>query len=442
MTLEELNKHLEKQIQPMIKESVGAVVKDVVAASVKEALADAGDGSGKSAREKELEGIVADLQHKAREKSDTKDDKGRQRTKGESLGAIIRCLHKGKNDYEKAAHLLKRDGHSDLAELVKAECKFVMDGANGEKAMTAGDPETGGILIPQAVSGEIIDILRARVVVRRLGAVTLPMPNGNFRLPKKTQASQGYYVGESTSPTVSAVKHGSVLLTFKKLVTVVPSSNDLFRYSSPGADQIIRNDIVDGTAVREDQAFLRDPGTDATPKGIRHWAPTGNVFNAAGATGGDSNIAGVTDTLGNLILRLIQANVPMVSPAWIMSPRTYIDLTTIRTTNGPYAFRDEMLRGTLWGWPFLFTTSVPNTLTVGANADTSELYLVDFADVVIGDAERLMIDASGEAAYEEGGTVKAAFTRDETVIRAISEHDIVVRRQESVAVATGVRWGA
>ena len=437
MNLQELNAHIEKTTLPVIKEQVGSVVKDVVAEAMKAALKDAGDG--KSVKEKELEGIIADLKSKATRESTTRDDKGRTRQKGESLGAVIRCLYKAKNDFETAANYLKRDGHSDLAELVKAESKFVA--GSDTKAMTAGDPETGGILIPLAVSGEIIDILRARVIVRRLGAVTLPMPNGNFRLPKKTEASQGYYVGESTSPTTSAVKHGSVLLSFKKLVTVVPSSNDLFRYSSPGADQLIRNDIVDGTAVREDRAFLRDPGTDATPKGIRHWATGTNVFNASGGTGGDANIAGVTDTLGQLILKLIGANVPMTNPAWIMSPRTYIDLVTIRTTNGPYAFRDEMLRGTLWGWPFVFSTSVPNTLTEGANADTSELYLVDFADVVIGDAERLIIDASGEAAYEEGGTVKAAFTRDETVIRAISEHDIVVRRAESIAVAKGVRWG-
>jgi hypothetical protein len=52
-----------------------------------------------------------------------------------------------------------------------------------------------------------------------------------------------------------------------------------------------------------------------------------------------------------------------------------------------------------------------------------------------------LIDASDIAAYEEGGTVKAAYSRDETVIRAISEHDLVVRRAEAVAIATGVRWG-
>ena len=85
---------------------------------------------------------------------------------------------------------------------------------------------------------------------------------------------------------------------------------------------------------------------------------------------------------------------------------------------------------------------MPVNLSDGTNADCSEIYLVDMADVVIGDSERLIIDASSEAAYEEGGSVKAAFSRDETVIRGIAEHDLVMRRDVSAAVGKNVRWGA
>ena len=440
MNLEQLTSHIRNTVLPMIKSEVGPVVKDAVEEAAAKALKPSETNPQKSQREIELESLIAELQAKAKGASVISD---RKREKGEALGAVIRALRRSRNDYEGAAQYLKRDGHQDLAELVMNDSKLVTGEQMGIKgAMSQGDPETGGVLIPQAVSAEIIDILRARVVVRRMGPVQLPMPNGNFRLPKKTQGTQGYYVGESTSPTVSGVKHGSVLLSYKKLVTVVPASNDLFRMSSPGADQLIRNDIVDGTAVREDQAFLRDPGTDATPKGIRYWALPSNVIPCLGGVGGDANLAAMTSTLGALILKLVAANVPMVNPGWIMAPRTWMNLTTVRTANGPYAFRDEMARGTLWGFPFTYSTVVPINLTEGSNADTSELYLVDFADVVVGDSERLMIDASGEAAYEDGGTVKATFTRDETVIRSISEHDIVVRRAESVAVAKGVRWGA
>lgn len=440
MKLEELTEHIKKTVLDTVKESTGPIVKEAIEESLKTNLAPAGDGSGKSKKEVELETLVKELQAKAKGPSEISKFTGvkRERQKGEAIGACVRAARSAKNDYDGTIYHLKRQGHEDLAILFEETAKLYGDQV---KAMTAGDPETGGILIPQAVSAEVIDLLRARVIVRNMNPVTIPMPNGNFRLPIKTSGTNSYYVGESTSPTTSQVKTGNVLLSFKKQMTLVPSSNDLFRYSSPGADQLIRNDIVSETAVRQDQAFLRDPGTNSTPKGLRYWAAVNNVILATGGVGGDSNLGAMTTTLSKLILKLLENNVPMSNVHWVMSPRTYMNLTSVRTTNGPYAFRDEMMRGTLWGYGFTTSTTVPNNLTEGANADTSELYLVDAGEVVIGDSERLMIDASDIAAYEEGGTVKAAYSRDETVIRAISEHDLVVRRAEAVAIATGVRWG-
>jgi HK97 family phage major capsid protein len=440
MKIEELTGHIKQTVLDVVKAETGPIVKEAIEASLKTNLAESKEHPGKTVKEVELEAIVKDLQAKAKGPSEIGKYTGvkRERQKGEAIGACVRAAKRAKNDYEGTIYHLKRDGHEDLATLFEETAKLYGEQV---KAMTAGDPETGGILIPQAVSAEVIDLLRARVIVRNMNPVTIPMPNGNFRLPIKTSGTNSYYVGESTSPTTSAVKTGNVLLSFKKQMTLVPSSNDLFRYSSPGADQLIRNDIVSETAVRQDQAFLRDPGTNSTPKGLRYWAAVNSVILATGGVGGDSNLAAITATLSKLILKLLENNIPMSNVHWVMSPRTYMNLTSVRTTNGPYAFRDEMMRGTLWGYGFTVSTTVPNNLTEGASSDTSELYLVDAGEIVIGDSERLLIDASDIAAYEEGGTVKAAYSRDETVIRAISEHDLVVRRAEAVAIATGVRWG-
>lgn len=432
MTMEDLNKHIKDVILPVLKTEMGDKVKDTVLSAVEDALKPMkGDLSKYQTDQLDMAKILKDM---AKEESPLFSSRAKKREKGMAFGACVRAAKMGRNNVDEMIKVLERDGNADIA----AEYKS----AEFQKAMTMGDPETGGVLIPQSVSGEIIDLLRAAVVVRALGATQLPMPNGNFTLPKKTQQTNSYYVGESQAAATSSVKIGSVKLAFKKLVTVVPASNDLFRYSSPGADGIIRDDIVDSMRVREDQAFLRDSGIDqngttTSPKGIRQWAKdAGN--NLACQTGFD--LTKVTQDLGRLILKLVEANVPMSRPAWILAPRTWNYLMTVRTTNGPYAFRDEMSRGTLWGWPFRYTTQVPTNLTVGALTSRSELYLVDFADVVIGDSERLMIDASGDAAYEEGGTVKSAYHRDETVIRAIQEHDLACRRTESVAYYEDINW--
>ena len=77
--------------------------------------------------------------------------------------------------------------------------------------------------------------------------------------------------------------------------------------------------------------------------------------------------------------------------------------------------------------------------TGGSNE--SELYFADFYEVALGETSNLIIDASGSAAYHDGSNVVAAFSKDETVIRAIIEHDLGMRQDEALAVLTGVKWG-
>jgi HK97 family phage major capsid protein len=113
-------------------------------------------------------------------------------------------------------------------------------------------------------------------------------------------------------------------------------------------------------------------------------------------------------------------------------------LMTVRDANGNFAFREELLSGKLWNFPYGTTTQIP--VNLGGGADESEVYLVDMADVVIGDATSIIIDASTEAAYHDGANVVAAFSQDQTVVRAIVQHDIGMRHDASVAVLAQVKW--
>lgn len=433
MTLEQLKGTIAEQASALMKEHVGQQVADAVKKAVAVATAPSDQIEGLTKAQADQQLAIKALQDATHGKSVLSTSK-RAREKGEALGTIVRCLKNARNDIGQTARLLKKDGHDDLSEMMLEQAKEYTGGES--KAMMAGDPDTGGVLIPQPVSAEVVDILRARVVVTALGPTFLPMPAGNYRLPKVTQGVTGYYVGESTAGTTEQVKTGSVLLSFKKLVANIPASNDLFRFSSPGADQLIRNQVVSGLAVRKDQAFLRGSGTDAVPKGLRYWVKTDNLISGAGSNG----IALYATVLGGLINKLITGNCPMAKPAWILSPRTYMALLMVRSTTGDFILRAELAMGTLFGYPYKVSTQVPENLTDGGGSTETEIYLCDFADVVVGEAQALVIDASSQAAYEEGGTVKAAFSRDETVIRAIDEHDLVVVRDACLAIANKVAW--
>ena len=328
-----------------------------------------------------------------------------------------------------AIEILKRWGDHDLAEHW-ADAR--------QKALAAGDATAGGFLVPTQFSQEVIEFLRARAVVRRMGTPTMPVPTGTLKVPKISGGATSYYIGENTAATKSEQTTGQITLTFKKLVTLVPMSNDLLRYSSPGADTIVRNDMVNATRVTEDQAFIRGTGSDNGPKGLRYWAHADNIISANGTV----SVANTFSDLGKLIQKLLDANIPMISPAWLMAPRIEVFLRTLINSNGFAVFRDEMANGTLLGYPFASTTSIPTNLDVsGTDADDeSEIYFSDFAQAIIGESMNLVVDASAEAAYTDGSTVVSAFDRDQTVVRSISEHDFALRYDKATAVLTQVDW--
>ena len=302
------------------------------------------------------------------------------------------------------------------------------------KAMSSSIGSEGGHLIPSQLSSDVIEFLRPASVVRRLGPNTIPMPNGNLRIPKVTGGSSASYQGENQNITQTQLVVGQIALTFKKLTALVPASNDLLRYSGPGAasaDAMIRDDVVRAIAQRENQAFLRDDGTVSTPKGIKNWAVSGNVANSAG-----TSLANMVTDLGVAILALMNNNIPEGRWAWILSPRNWNSLMTVQNTNGFFVFRDEMSRGTLWGYPFAYTTQMP-----GSGA-TGEMYLVNMADAIIGDSMALQVDVSMEASYVDAnsGSLVSAYSLDQSIVRAITEHDFAMRRGESVAVIQAMSW--
>jgi HK97 family phage major capsid protein len=302
------------------------------------------------------------------------------------------------------------------------------------KALAAGDAAAGGFLIPDQYSADIIELLRAQSIVRRLNPLQVPMPMGTITLPKITGGVTAQYIGENVNIPKGQPSFGALRLTYKKLAALVPVSNDLLRYNAYGVDAIVRDDLVSGIAMREDIAFIRDDGSQFTPKGLRYWAPAANVIPANGTV----NLANVTTDLGKLMLALMNANVRMLRPGWMMAPRTMMYLMTVRDANGNFAYRDEMLTGRLWNFAFGVTTQIP--INLGGGTDESEVYFVDFADFVIADATSIIIDASTEAAYHDGTNVVAAYSQDQTVVRAIVQHDCGMRHDASVAVLSAVKW--
>lgn len=343
-------------------------------------------------------------------------------TKGIGAARFVRALAASRGDPDRAAAWAKKAWNDDLGTVV-------------HKALTAGNFTGAGALIPPAMAAEVIELLRAQVVVRAAGARVVPMPRGTITLRKHTGTSSATYVGESQNISTTAPTVGQITLTAKKLAGIVPISNDLLTYDADvTADMFVRDDLVISIAEKEDATFLYGTGVQDTPKGIRYWANANNVIPTNGTASSD-----IEEDFRDALNSLEAANSPMRNPVWIMHPSTKNRLLTLRASNGALIFPEILgANPMVYGFPVKTTTNIPNNL--GGSGNETEILFVDMSEVLIGESSSLEIAVDNSASYMESGSLVSAFSRDETLMRAIERHDIGVRHDVSIAVVDQITW--
>lgn len=343
---------------------------------------------------------------------------------GVAMAQMVRLLVQAQGNQHQAAELAKANNF----------------GADVYMALSTVTPGSGGVLVPENFSTSVIESLRPKSVVRRMGAVSLPLNNGNLTMPRILGNTQVSYIGTEEDIAVTGMQFGDLKLASKKAAAIVPISNDLLAYSgvNPRIDAQVSGDLSTSMGLSEDLHFIRSAGGGSLPKGLRYWALPGNVVVAPATA--NITLEVIDLYLGGLMLRLEAANVDLAACGWLMAPRTIRWLQALRDGNGNKAY-PEIDQGTLKGYPFALTTQIP--INLGAGGNESEIYFVNFADCYIGEDATLAIAISTEASYKDAnGDTVSAFQRDQTLIRVISKHDFGPRHVESIAVGTAVTWGA
>ncbi|MGA7055334.1 MAG: phage major capsid protein, partial [Mycobacterium sp.] len=323
------------------------------------------------------------------------------------------------------------------------------------KALNSSITGEGGALIPQDFLADLIELLRANTVVRGSGPMTVGMPMGNLTIPRLAGGSSASYQNELEEIAVNQQRFDDINFVAKKLTCLVPVSNDLIRRSPIGVEEIVRDDLVQGVARREDLAFLRGTGTAITkdPKGLRNLVLAANLITVPptpidadlGMPLPGAQLSMIIAGLSAAILALQNGLSRMIRPVWIMTPTSARYIATARDQVGGYYYKDEMSRGMLEGYPYKISQQIPSNL--GTSTVGSEIYLADFADVIIADTYNVMVDASDVATYREPANVtgttmnlRSAFQWDQTLFRVISEHDFNMRHLQSLAILIVSDW--
>lgn len=338
------------------------------------------------------------------------------------------------------------------------------------RALIVSVGASGGFIVPPDYMNEIIELLRPLSVVRSSNPRVLPMPRGTMTLPGQASAATASYGQEVQKIAASQQTLNDIIATYKKLTALVPVSNDLMRYADPAADAFVRDDLVKVVALAEDFAFILGPGTASSPMGflffanrwvganggtIGSWSTTAasvaavNATDPANSTGGNFitstyayTLATVAAELGGAINRLDQANVPENRRIWFMNPRSYNYLNNVQNSLGVYVYRDELSKGTLLGYPVKRTTQIgTNYWDAASHTNTSFVFLVEITEAMILDSMSLELAVSREGSYiDSAGATISAFQNDQTLVRAIAEHDFQMRHDQSIAVVQFVAW--
>jgi HK97 family phage major capsid protein len=313
------------------------------------------------------------------------------------------------------------------------------------RALNSSVTGEGGALIPQDFMADLIELLRAWTVVRGSGPMEVGMPMGNLTIPRLAGGAVAAYQNELDDISVSQERFDDVNFVAKKLTAMVPVSNDLIRRAPIGVEEVVRDDLVQTIARREDLAFLRGDGTAKGPVGMRYLALAANVITVAPMPATPSAGDQLTAILGGAsaaILALQNGMSRMIRPTWFMAPTIARFIATARDQVGGFYFKDEMERGMFEGYPVKLTQQIPTNLVVSTYTKGSEIYFCDMADFVIADTYNVVVDASDVAAYMDpiGGTLVSAFQRDQSLFRVIAEHDVNMRHLQSLVVLLTQDW--
>jgi HK97 family phage major capsid protein len=291
---------------------------------------------------------------------------------------------------------------------------------------------------------EFIEMLRPMLIVGRLPSMRRLQFNnaGTLLLPRQTGGVAGGYIGEGGNIRVQRPTFGQLQLVPSKLAVIVPTTVELLDRSDPGLEQIIRDDMLEGTARTIDNVFFSTAALAAAPPGILNAVP----INLGGAIAAGATVNAVTDALKAMILALRMANVPMTAPVWIMNARTKESLRLLRTTQEIFAFKSELDAGTLLGYPVIDSTSIPIPFPPGLLLNTAYA-LIDASQLIWAEDRLPIIDASEHASIISddappaagtppgAGTYFSAFQNDMVFMRIRMRHTWARRHDVAVTWA-------
>lgn len=302
----------------------------------------------------------------------------------------------------------------------------------------SGSGEWGAELVTadNRYTGDFIEYLNSRTIFNQLPLREVP---ANVTIKGQDGAATGYWVAESKSIPATTVDFSTVTLSPLKVGALAVVSNELLRDSSPSAEMLVRDALVEAIAQKIDTTFL---GTSGSGTGY----PAGLLYGllAIGSFGGTAD--DLRGDIKNLYAGFITAK-NATGLYYVMSPSLAKQIQLMRNSLGQREFDGiTATGGTLEGDP----------VVVGDNVTATHLILLKPSDIYkIGDGG-VQVSLSREASIEQdvdptGATdtpvgvsrkVTNMFQTESTAIKVVRSMNFAKRRASAVAYVDDAAYGS
>lgn len=189
------------------------------------------------------------------------------------MGLLRNALSKGESMLKNS--LCDEQANLNLGKYIKGmvtgDWKFAENESNAYKSLHTG---TGTVLIPEVLSGNIIDLARNQMALD--GILTIPMSTNNLTIAKIAQDPEFKFKLEGDTAESSNMTFGSIELKSKTIYGLMEITEELL--NSSNCESIVTQAMAKATAQALDRAGLYGQGiiydTDGTtikinePKGI------------------------------------------------------------------------------------------------------------------------------------------------------------------------------
>jgi HK97 family phage major capsid protein len=345
--------------------------------------------------------------------------------KGTAFARMCMAMGAGKGDSYQTLEYAKQWAESTPE--VEQMVKHMWQTKAAVAAGTTTDATWAGPLAVTQPLNEFLELLRPRTLLGQIpGLRSAPF---NVSVPAQTSGGTYGWVGQGAAKPVTKGDYATVTLSFAKAAGIIVLTEELVKLSSPSAEGLVREEMINGMAAFLDVQFV-DPTV----------AAVANVSPASITNGGSTAAAsGVTSAAARLDLStsvavFTAAGIPLAGSVWLMSDSNAFGLgLSVNALGQPLFPGMSITGGSIFGIPVIVSNNVGD-----------RIILLHAPSVLFADEGGVRIDVSRDASVQMDSAPDSPTTAS-TILVSLWQNNLVGLRAErmitwKLARAAAVRY--